>query len=554
MKSRSDNIMFAALSAVISLAVVLCIVEAVIRATWKNAPRDMVPVQTGLYRESADKNVLFELAPNARGYCSFTHFRHNSLGYRGPEWSARKRGFRVAVAGDSFAYGIGLTEKQTICGRLEEFLKADGVRADCINAGVPGYNLEQNIAHVRKTARYYHPDVIVLSFIYNDLENQINGIEGATPLLNSSLFSSKQERNIFGRISYAMLPIGIGINDTPQVRLRYWIANRWWTYLFVALRLRAMGDYSLPLRRRFTFPQTDSIQMEQMVWKPVEKRMQEFRRLADEYGFKPLLMIFTDVNIEGRPVERVKESARRAGVDAIDMSPYWGDPRNYSRRYSLGWDAHPGAAADATVARALVDFMAVSGWTGIPAKSDERKRRRDYIRLAEKYEVKAKSKKERVAREIDLMRRGFASTIIPCSEGVCETVEDQWLYGWWPIDEFKWDTGGGRWMSGRGAFFLRVPAEGARAMIVEGYRVERLRPAPRMRLMFACSGKPVTGAIPIRPAGFKIKINLPEPPRPGSLLECEIFSTRVVSPALLEFDSKDNRLISAAFTKIDLEP
>lgn len=80
----------------------------------------------------------FELAPNYRS--SDGGVSHNSLGYRGPEFTVRKQDnvMRVVCMGDSGTYCAGLRDGET----WPEFLSAHlnkKRKSEVINAGVPAY-------------------------------------------------------------------------------------------------------------------------------------------------------------------------------------------------------------------------------------------------------------------------------------------------------------------------------------------------------------------------------------------------------------------------------
>jgi lysophospholipase L1-like esterase len=101
----------------------------------------------------------------------------NSRGLRGSEISYEKAPgtFRILNLGDSVAMGWGVREEETYGRRLEGSLNARGpgeVRFEVINAGVPGWNLENALAYLEAEGLRYEPDLVLLEVT---IVNDING-------------------------------------------------------------------------------------------------------------------------------------------------------------------------------------------------------------------------------------------------------------------------------------------------------------------------------------------------------------------------------------------
>jgi lysophospholipase L1-like esterase len=80
---------------------------------------------------------------------------------------------RVAVLGDSIAFGYWVAEKDAFPRQLETMLaetRGAGPRVEVLNFGVPGYNLDQEIERLRTKALESSPDVVVVALCLNDLE------------------------------------------------------------------------------------------------------------------------------------------------------------------------------------------------------------------------------------------------------------------------------------------------------------------------------------------------------------------------------------------------
>jgi hypothetical protein len=120
-------------------------------------------------------------------------YRLDSEGFRGAGFALAKAPGRVRVAlvGDSFIFGLGVEEDQTLKARLDEELARRGLgdRIEVLNLGIPGANLATHvrmytIAHAELAA-----DVIVMGVFEDndltewDIQDEIDG------LARPSLFS-----------------------------------------------------------------------------------------------------------------------------------------------------------------------------------------------------------------------------------------------------------------------------------------------------------------------------------------------------------------------------
>lgn len=101
----------------------------------------------------------------------------NSHGLRSPEITYEKPPgtFRILNLGDSIVMGWGVREEDTYGRLLESMLNEEGsvnLRFEVINAGVPGWNLENALAYLEAEGLKYEPDLIVLDLT---IANDING-------------------------------------------------------------------------------------------------------------------------------------------------------------------------------------------------------------------------------------------------------------------------------------------------------------------------------------------------------------------------------------------
>ena len=137
-------------------------------AWWKLASEGLLEVD--------DRALRFRLKPGFRATVDGVDYRINALGLRGPERARKAAGTRrVLLVGDSYAFGLGVAEGDSIAARLEERLNAAPAgggearaRVEVVNCGVPAYQTEQERLLLERVGFALEPDVVVLLYFAND--------------------------------------------------------------------------------------------------------------------------------------------------------------------------------------------------------------------------------------------------------------------------------------------------------------------------------------------------------------------------------------------------
>ena len=127
-----------------------------------------------LIRPNADDLIVYELRPNLRGRFMGQEVSLNSLGMRDLERSRVKAPgtFRMAGLGDSHMFGWGVAREDSFLSVLESLLnqRIPGRHFECWNLAVPGYNSVQEVEAFAAKADTLQPDLIVISFVANDMD------------------------------------------------------------------------------------------------------------------------------------------------------------------------------------------------------------------------------------------------------------------------------------------------------------------------------------------------------------------------------------------------
>lgn len=128
---------------------------------------------TGLVQASRFKDIVYEAKPNLKGTFRGRTMSLNSHGMRGPEVAVAKPPDtrRIAVLGDSVAFGWGVGQEEVFSAVLERRLNElppPRPRYEVLNFALPGYNTAIEAATFEHKALPFGPDAVVICFVGND--------------------------------------------------------------------------------------------------------------------------------------------------------------------------------------------------------------------------------------------------------------------------------------------------------------------------------------------------------------------------------------------------
>ncbi|MBU1862824.1 MAG: SGNH/GDSL hydrolase family protein [Candidatus Omnitrophica bacterium] len=134
-----------------------------------------------LYIKSKNKILKNELMPNVDVVRLGKRVTINAGGYRGTYYKKDKdtQTFRIAVLGDSFTFGHGVTDEETYCAQLEKLLvnSSQSRTFEVLNFGVNDYTTQQEFELFKVKVGAYNPDVVILGYYYNDLLHTVSSIK-----------------------------------------------------------------------------------------------------------------------------------------------------------------------------------------------------------------------------------------------------------------------------------------------------------------------------------------------------------------------------------------
>ena len=214
---------------VIAAPIVLCalfllIVEAGLRLGFglpKGQFASWFPGQSGLYPE----NSVIDMTWGAIPYT----VKVNSHGFRGPEFLSNKPGeiFTIAALGDSVTDGFFVDNQDTYPYLLQVILTERYQRqAQVINGARGGASIDKEFAILRQTLLPFKPDMVVLTFVGND----ISDIRGKTreQLVSLNLDPGSKPHRELARLALVKTAVGEAAYDRylSLTRKQYQAARR----------------------------------------------------------------------------------------------------------------------------------------------------------------------------------------------------------------------------------------------------------------------------------------------------------------------------------------
>jgi len=152
-----------------SLVVTFIVLEVGVRLF---VPASTFAVFANVYQAHDDQDIRFTLRPSYRGRAYGAELRTNKDGFRGPDRpQAKPRDtIRIALIGDSHAFGFGVEYDQSVGRQLEKRMQRDGTSCEVWNFAIAGYNSSQELAVFKRYALAIEPDVVILVPCNNDDE------------------------------------------------------------------------------------------------------------------------------------------------------------------------------------------------------------------------------------------------------------------------------------------------------------------------------------------------------------------------------------------------
>jgi hypothetical protein len=229
---------------------------------------------------------------------------------------------RVLLLGDSVTFGWGVSDGETFSDRMEPQLRSlTGIRWEVINAGVNGYNTQQEETYLRMEGIRYQPEIVVLLYNPNDVE----------PIIDPNATTWRR---------HPTWP-----SSLPEVFNRL----RQMSYLYQATRLLAQADGGNP--------RTDAADVGVTLdprWGTSKRHLQRIAALCAERQVHLLV-----ARLDDSDVGFFSELAQ-LGIPTVPLGEAWVQVPKHEHRISR-LDPHPSAKVHRSIADLLVRALSDRG-------------------------------------------------------------------------------------------------------------------------------------------------------------------------------------------------
>ena len=357
----------------LAVALLLLVFEAVLRvgfdrpAGWFNYA---LTSDRGLYPESTRIPMLWGPIP----YVVHT----NSLGFRGREIAVRKTPgtLRIAAVGDSMTDGFFVDDEHTYPFVLQDLLQARGHAVEVLNAARGGGSIGKELAIVREVVLPLDPDLVVLTFVSNDLSDIAK--KPGSALLGATLRGARTGVADWLR---ARTAVGEFIGDA---------ALAWRNPAYRRARRDRERRLSAPNARRYAIEGGDRFEanlakfrisspmagpmLERAPFPPIVERLVEtyvevlveFARVCGENGVRVALVYFPsyaqiyDDNFSPAMSDRLAAESESLGIAYLDVTPAFRRER-HRVLHLAPLDYHTNPAGYRLFAESVAEFLEGSG-------------------------------------------------------------------------------------------------------------------------------------------------------------------------------------------------
>jgi len=295
----------------------------------------------------------------ARGLYSGVPVAFNHLGLRDRERSMEPipGTIRILALGDSVTFGAGVAEEDAFPRMTEALLNAsrtDGrTSVEVLNFGIPGYNTIHELAQLRELGLALHPQVVVVGFLYNDVElSTEQRIHRGQTIQPDGVHEAPNALSLARRVKSS---INASIVYLKQHSLFFaWLTPR------LGIALRPFGAKG--------FGQVGEVE-DQYVdsnpnWHRVRTALLDMKRLCDERKIQLVVVVIpamTKFTESDYPIKKYHEAVlgfcQAHSITCLDLlPPFWG--LDGTKFWISPTDGHPNAQGHRIMAEALTKFLA----------------------------------------------------------------------------------------------------------------------------------------------------------------------------------------------------
>lgn len=286
-----------------------------------------------LHQAATVTDLVYELRPNTdvRGFGP-EHITVDEQGFRTTP-GGNPDGPLIALIGDSYTFGHGVNDDETNPAYLQEEFPVSNV----LNAGVDGYNIEQEALVMEHKIAPLNPEIIVVEFVFNDMIPKGVMYEDGTINVGQGTQEEQDEA-----VREAITKQGL-INFPGKFFLQKHSA------VFNFLERTTKG---LPFRARIV-DEGDTITSDDLAF--YERWFAQLDAAVQTE--KKMFVIWPESNWHEASRTFLRSLAEERGYIVLDFYNTFGNGYR-----SLGWDYHPHPSVHKQAAELIAQAMREAGW------------------------------------------------------------------------------------------------------------------------------------------------------------------------------------------------
>lgn len=310
-----------------------------------------------------DDTLGWRMLPNMEDSWGDVVVRTNNRGLRGPDVAYEKPPGtrRILYLGDSVTFGYMVERYQDTYPFVVGSLIADstGIEVETVNAGVGGYSPWQQYLYLESAGIKYDPDLVVLSFVLNDVTEKFRLVR-----YGGSDESNQLQHSYYSWIDRFLARSGLAYqvqNITRKVKARRLLGED--------LRLGAVKQQALDVEKLITHPDQENVQL---AWRITLENVAKIADLCAERDIAFLLVAFPfQIQVYGgpgmsAPQKRLVSWADDYGVAHLDLLPILDEHRVLDRIHPEEMfldEDHLSRRGHKLCARAIADRILKTGWS-----------------------------------------------------------------------------------------------------------------------------------------------------------------------------------------------
>jgi len=265
---------------------------------------------SGLLKYSDSDELTYELLPNLDTKYKLFDFHTNTEGFRDRNHEVNSSATKIAVLGDSFTMGTGVSEDEMYVVQTEKILNEQdsNTNYEVFNFGVSGFALTNYQTILKRNVLKYHPDLVVIGFCASN--------DHYEPGKDFSLddFTIKPKKHVF-----------------------------WDSYLRKLLSIKLKPKEPTPV-----VYETKHIQH-------IDEQFQDFQDILTKNNSKGIIF-YMDLVYDSVRVAQIKTLAKKNNLGFVDVSEFFQD-KNLFTYIVNELDPHPNGKANQIFAEKLSSYI-----------------------------------------------------------------------------------------------------------------------------------------------------------------------------------------------------